>query len=324
MKPFYIAFLSITFLFSCNDSDKEKVRYVPESVGNLNSLQIVIESDLWSGEMGEKIRDIFAAPTDGLPQLEPLYSMIQLQPDIYNGFARKYRLFLHTTIADKDTMYIKKDPFAKPQAGVFITATSEENLVNLLEKNKDRILGIYQKYEIREAQRRINLSLMRMDSLPERFGVSLDIPSAYRFSSVSDDFYWIRKDLKSGSTNIIIYEVPISNIDNDSTVISNIIKMRDSAGGGYLPVEDDGQFITTTDYAPYLFTTEIDGMFAYETKGVWEVKDQYMGGPFLNYAIKDEPNNRYLIIEGFSYAPSMTKRNLQFELEAILKSATIQ
>ena len=114
----------------------------------------------------------------------------------------------------------------KPQAGVFITATSQENLVNLLEENKDRILGIYQKYEIREAQRRINLSLMRMDSLPERFGVSLDIPSAYRFSAASENFYWMRKDLKSGSTNIIIYEVPISNIDNDSTVISNIIKME--------------------------------------------------------------------------------------------------
>lgn len=157
---------------------------MPESVGNLNSLQVVIESDLWNGDMGEKIRDIFAAPTDGLPQVEPLYSMIQLQPVTFSGFARKYRLFLNTSLADKDTMYIRKDTFAKPQAGVFITATSEKKLLSLLEENKDWILETYKKYEIREAQRRIKLSLKRLDSLPERFGVSLNIPSAYRTSAV--------------------------------------------------------------------------------------------------------------------------------------------
>ena len=56
-------------------------------------------------------------------------------------------------------------------------------------------------------------------------------------------------------------------------------------------------------------------------KGTWEVKDQYMAGPFVNYAVRDEANNRYLILEGFTYAPSMQKRNLQFELEAVIQSA---
>ncbi len=45
---------------------------------------------------------------------------------------------------------------------------------------------------------------------------------------------------------------------------------------------------------------------------------------FINYAIRDEENERYLIIEGFTYAPSMEKRNLQFELESIIKSASIE
>jgi hypothetical protein len=48
-----------------------------------------------------------------------------------------------------------------------------------------------------------------------------------------------------------------------------------------------------------------------------------MAGPFLNYAIKDTENNRYLVIEGFTYAPSAEKRNHQFELESILKSAKV-
>jgi len=48
-----------------------------------------------------------------------------------------------------------------------------------------------------------------------------------------------------------------------------------------------------------------------------------MAGPFLNYAVKDTVNNRFLILEGFTFAPSVKKRNLQFELESILKSARI-
>jgi len=78
--------------------------------------------------------------------------------------------------------------------------------------------------------------------------------------------------------------------------------------------------ITEEAYAPYLFTTEIDGKFAYETKGTWEVKNNFMAGPFVNYAIKDSINNRILVIEGFTFAPSIGKRDYQFELEAIIKS----
>ena len=73
----------------------------------------------------------------------------------------------------------------------------------------------------------------------------------------------------------------------------------------------------------YLFKSEIDGHFAYETKGTWEVKGAFMGGPFVNFAIKDEERDRYLILEGFTYAPSVEKRDLQFELESILRSAKL-
>jgi hypothetical protein len=49
-----------------------------------------------------------------------------------------------------------------------------------------------------------------------------------------------------------------------------------------------------------------------------------MAGPFVNYAVRDTANNRYLILEGFTYAPSSSKRDLQLELESILKSVKIK
>jgi len=47
-----------------------------------------------------------------------------------------------------------------------------------------------------------------------------------------------------------------------------------------------------------------------------------MAGPFLTYAIRDDKNDRYVILEGFVFKPSSSKRNQMFEIEAILRSAT--
>lgn len=320
-----LVFLSILF-FSCeNSTGKRDTTYLPESVGAINGLQVVITNELWNGQVGEKIREYFAAPTDGLPQIEPLFSINQIQPENFTDFARSYRSFMYVSLTDTNAVTVKTNSYARPQIGAFIKGSSEENLVQLIDSNYQSIIHNFKMTEIKERQRRTRISLLKVDSLKERFGVSLQIPSAYRVASACDDFYWIRKDLKSnGSTNILIYEVPLNIIREDSSLIGDIIRMRDTIGSSYLPVEDDALFITEEAFSPFLFTTEIDGKFAYETKGTWEVKDAYMAGPFLNYAIRDESNDRYLIIEGFTYAPSMEKRNLQFELESIIRSAKIQ
>ena len=78
--------------------------------------------------------------------------------------------------------------------------------------------------------------------------------------------------------------------------------------------------ITETAYSPYFLQTKIDNKLAFETKGTWQLKNDFMAGPFINYAIKDKKNNRYLILDGFTYNPSKAKRDLVFELESMMKS----
>ncbi len=325
MKSIYLVLFSLSLLLSsCNSSGKRDKSLLPDSVGNINALQIVVPNDLWNGAVGEAIRNNFAAPVDGLPQDEPLFSINQMPPDAFTGFARSNRLFLYVVLSDEDKVSLATNEYAKPQRGAVIKATTEEKLISLIDENAPKIIASFHESEIKERQRRTAISLMRNDSLKKAMGVSLQIPSAYRIAKASDGFFWLRKDLKDGTTNILIYDVPLTMIKNDSNAVADIIKIRDSIGSKLLPVEDDGQFITEDAYAPYLFKTEIDNHFAYETKGTWEVKDAWMGGPFINYAIRDEKNGRYLILEGFTYAPSAAKRDLQFELESILTTAKLE
>ena len=324
MKIIRIALAGLIFALTSCENTGQQNGYLLKSLGNINTLQVIIENDLWNGEVGEEIRSYFAAPVDGLPQDEPLFSMNQMPPSTYTDFARKYRTFLHVTIGDTTGAAIKENPYAKPQIGAFIVGKDAADIKRLLEKNFQQIISAFKASEIKEKQRRIKLSLKKTDSLKKFFGINMQVPSAYRSALEKEDFIWYRKALKSGETNIIVYEVPIGLIRSDSSSVADIITIRDSIGGDYMPVEEGGRFITEEAYAPYIFKTKIDDKFAYETKGIWEVKTQFMGGPFINYAVRDSANNRYVILEGFVYAPATSKRDLQFELEAILRSAKFE
>lgn len=324
MKPIYAVLVGFFFIAtSCGDGSSSTSTYRPDSVGNINSLQIVTPEALWNGDVGEAIREHFATAADGLPQDEPLYSMVQMKPSSFSDFARRYRIFLHVTLSDSTNFSLNKNSFAKPQTGAFLTAPTTEELIALIHENQAKIKAAFYRSEIKEKQKRIRLSLKKLDTLQQEFGVALKVPTAYRVAKSGGDYYWLRKSIESGTTNIFIYEAPLSAILKGSAM-ADIINVRNTIGAALLPVEDGSKFITEAAYSPFLFSSELDDKFTYITKGTWEITDAFMAGPFVNYAVRDEANNRWLILEGFTYAPSAAKRDLQFELEAILKTAKIK
>jgi hypothetical protein len=296
-----------------------------DSSGNINNLSVIMPNDMWNGEVGEEMRRILAAPVDGLPQEEPLFSINQMPPEAFSGFVRKNRIFVKVEKGKEASVKMASDAFAKPQTGIIITGETNEEIIEQLQKHAAKIIDTLKATEIREKQRRISKSLKDDSKLEENLGLSMKFPSAYRYAKEQDDFFWIRKDIPNGSMEILVYEVPLNTIQKDTNVIGNIIAMRDSIGKAYIPGPVDGSYMITEEaYAPYLFNSEIDGKFAYETKGTWEVKNAFMAGPFLNYAIMDKENDRVLVLEGFTFAPSARKRDNMLELEAILRSAQIR
>ncbi|SDR92478.1 DUF4837 family protein [Christiangramia echinicola] len=323
MKRSLILLASIFLLIACkNEKSKKEDRILSDSSGNINQLTVVIENDLWEGEVGEAIRTNLAAPVDGLPQEEPLFSLSQIPPETFTGFVRNTRIFLKIENNSSKGMNLIEDEFSRPQTGIVVMGSNSSELIDVINKQSDSIVKTFKHTELTEKQRRIRKSLKKDDALSEKFGLNLKFPSAYRYAKEDEHFSWIRKEIPKGSMEILVYEVPINKLENDSTVIANIIKMRDSIGEARIPGRLEGSYmITEKAYAPYLFETKIDGKFAYETRGTWEVENDFMAGPFVNYAVKDEKNNRFVILEGFVFSPSRGKRDNIFELDAILQSA---
>ena len=320
MRSLFIFLGVLLFILSsCQTSTNKNIP--PDSSGRLNNLNVVIENQIWQDTLGETIRSIFAANAKGLPQQEPMYSLSQLPPKVFNGFVRKNRNIIMIEQAPRKGFKIVKDSFARPQNVLIFEGPNDRFIAEVIQKNKERAINVINNTEIREKQRRIKKSPEKTNKLEEKLGIKLTFPTAYRYAKEGDDFIWMRKGIENGSMELLAYQVPLDLINEDKNTLSSIIKVRDSIGKKYIPGPTEGTYLATDKaYAPYLFETNVEDKFAYEIKGVWDVEGAFMSGPFQMLVIKDEINNRYLIVEGFVFKPSASKRNNIFEIEAILRS----
>ena len=98
----------------------------------------------------------------------------------------------------------------------------------------------------------------------------------------------------------------------------NLINLRDSLGKVHVEGSRPQSFMATeTLYDPdYKMVKEKPYTLA--TKGLWTMKNDFLGGPYTAYAILDEEKQKIIYVEGFIYCPGERKRGHVFELEAIL------
>jgi len=318
--------LFCVLLLACGEKKDDSKIYLPASNGNLNSISVVVENQLWESAVGDSIRNIFAAPLNGLPVPEPLFSMRQIPPQVFDGFTTRSRIVLKIEKGNvKAITKIVKEAFAKPQTVAVVGGKTNKDIIAQLVENRDKIIDAFNKEEVKEKQRRINLSLLADEEMEKKLGFTINIPSAYRISKASEDFFWIRKNLSNAKTiELMIYEVPLETISKGDSTIIDVVKMRNKITKSKIPGEDDIYMVVEDAYAPALFNTIIDNKPAYEVRGIWEMEGYTMAGPFITYAIEDKINNRYLVADGYVYAPSLEKRDYVFELESMIKSITIK
>jgi len=324
MKKALTILMATLFLVSCVDAEKSFV--LRGSVGKTNRVLIVIESDQWQGAIGNELRDFIGEPLVGLPQAETVFSVSQVSPKNFRSILRFNRNVLVVQKSTKDTFFTKRDLYASPQTVVSITAKNDEGLVKQLKKYSKEIIKTFKDSEIKVTQHRFYKDKIDASSYKtlQNLGVSLTVPKIFKTVDDTGEFLWLRQHLLSGiargdgTNNILVYSVPLGD-END--VSKRVLSIRDTIGKKYIPGSKEGMYmITEAAYTPVTIAARIADRKAFETRGKWEVKNDFMAGPFLNYTIIDKENNRLLIVEGFTYAPSVNKREFIFELEAIAKS----
>ena len=318
MKPIIILIISAVILSGCNSNSKVALS---ASSGNINNLSVVIDNNLWEGSVGDNIRSLIGASLYGLPQDEPLFTLRQMPTSIFTGFVRKNRIVLKVVKGEEAGTQFYKDSYAKPQKMVVVSGFTNSEIIDQIKENADKIISVFKFEEIKEKQRRILKSINKNNNIETVLGVTMDFPSAYRVAKEEGDFFWLRRDIQTGTINFLVYEIPLNQIRQKDNPINEVIRLRDSIGKAHIPGPIEGTYMITEEaYTPAISKTLIGERNAYETRSTWQVKNAFMAGPFLNYVIKDEQKQRFVVFEGFVFAPSVGKRDYMFELEAIAKS----
>jgi len=318
MNKTLFLFLLVSIFVGCN---QKKQSVTTESLTKMNAVSVIIDDQLWNGEVGDSLRNKFASPVLGLQEEEPIFTLNQYPGKLLEGFMTNSRNIIVIKKEARSKFYIKENEYVTPQLAVHFSGTSVKELLDSIEKNAPKIIQEIKASEIKVFQSRIKNSKLVSDKVASRFTIDLNIPQKYKIVLQGKRFTWIKKEITGGNLSLLIYQVPITNLKNSPNVVNSITKIRDSIGKRYIHgSKEKTRMITEPAFSPFLSKTMIAGTEVYETKGTWDLKNDFMSGPYINYAFMDTKNKRILVVEGFCYAPSKEKRDLMLELEAIIKT----
>ena len=314
------AFLTVLILVSC---DKEVKNFKPQSSGRINSISVIIDKPSWDGKIGDAIRDKYASEFIGLPQVEEAFTLNYIPYEAFTGFGRTARNIIYINKKKKDKPRMIRDRYARPQLFLEVSGLDNESIIQGISSSFEFSSAQFQNGEITENKNRILNSLLKDTGL-DSLNISLKIPSAYSVFKNEPETVWLQKPLKNGTSNLIIKDLNSSVSDFEKINLNDVVSLRDSIGKEFIPGRVENSYmITEKEYLPYISYQTVNGFEAIETRGTWEVKGDYMGGPFINYIIKDTLNNSLLYVEGFVFSPSQRKRDKMIELEAVIKSMVI-
>ena len=311
--------LIILLTFSCNDNPNISDAFVPQSSGKINHVTVVMPEKDWNSLLGEQVRNSMELIFEGLPLDEPQYSLVYMNPKAFSGFARQNRNIL---LFQKDTLVglqLLKNKYARPQILAKINGPDAEVQRFYLEENAALIRQTIAENERIEKLRRIKKSPTTEKTLSRQLGISLIYPSAYKTVKDTTNFVWVQKPIRKGHLNIIAYNLPENVLKGKFN--ERILNIRDSIGKLYVPGRLKGSYlITERAFKPYFYKTKLNGKMSYLTKGTWEVANDFMAGPFVNYMIHDTDQKKWIVLEGFVFAPSISKREYMFELNTIIST----
>ena len=293
---------------------------LPSNTGNLSELVLVISDELWAGSAGRIITDVLQENIKAVPQQEALFDVYNIEANDFSNIFRTHKNVLWVSNSEDEKFERVDQMWSKDQLYVHLSNDSEEALINDL---KEHIYTIRSWFVDKDQQRRLQKLKISADKEMEKqiqrsYGLNLTIPNGYKIVSSEDNFIWLRKD--NPKTNIIsnIWLHSQAYLSPEQFNKKSLIALRDSIGKVHVEGSRPQSFMATeTLYDPdYKMVKEKPYTLA--TKGLWTMKNDFLGGPYTAYAILDEEKQKIIYAEGFIYCPGERKRAHIFELEAIL------
>jgi hypothetical protein len=207
---------------------------------------------------------------------------------------------------------------------VKITAPDLASFYSEFNLKKDSFMKLYTDLE---RKRTLTINQLALDyelsgMVEKKFGVYLPFPEGFYLAKESPDFMWLRHKVKKAKQDVEL-GIMLYSADYKDTVVFNprhILQWRNLMTIEHIPGPSPLSFMKVArDHIPPVFDTITDfpSGYAVETRGLWEVENDFMGGPFISYTFLDKAGRKVITMDGYIYNPNENKKNLLRQLESI-------
>lgn len=274
--------------------------YRPRAIGKEGEVTVVMDSSLWTGEVGDALRENITPWIETLPVTERYFEIRHLELTSERAYNRIQKLknviivgalsdstnetsFLRRRLTDQAEQAVmdgqtavvaKPNLWRRSQRIYYVTAATSDGLVQALQNQGRDIRSTFKqvtlermKREMYEDERQVGLE----DSLMNRHGFAVNLQSDYlvAIDSVSESrgFVWLRRLLAKTRREFFVYYV--DDMSPDEVTPEWIYETRDSLTRKYMQGNVSG--FARIDYRRPLETRQISFLdrYAYDSQGLW-------------------------------------------------------
>lgn len=342
----------LVMLTSCaSDSNSTYRPPMSGAIGKTSEIVVVADDNVWEGMAGDTFRYYFESAYLLLPQPESMFDLRHLTPEQLKNdrMLRDLRTFVFLgnfqDVHSETNKIIQKDlgpekvdraktdtkfhtvvghnKWARGQLVTFIFGNSQQALSENIKSSFPNIAKRVHDFDQSQIGNYAYLkgrNIAIEKTIKEKMGAEMNIPQEYFVAIDEENTIWLRKETTKLSANIFIHKLPYTS--QSQFTQEGIRSIRDSLGKKYVTTDVTGAYMRTNDVDLPMFAIpmELHGSYAVEVRGVWDLVNDFMGGPFIGYLIHDKVNNQLLYVEGFIHAPSTTKRKFMERIEHILRN----
>lgn len=335
MKKYLFVIMAIVALAAASCSDNPKVMgkhkrsgslLTPVSSGNPYEVMVVADDSVWNGWAGKAVQQILNKPLIGLPQDEEQFHKSHITEKHFDQITNLFRNIIRIKIGKEYTqakMKVEKDVHSTPQIIITVQGPNQfeistyvtehtkdiETLINSEEINREAN-DLYYEHNIKFAK-----------AVKEMFDCEFYIPVDIKSMKIGDNFIWASDDGLSSIQNICIYSLPY--VSEKMFTKSPYVALRDKVMKDNIPGGHPGMWMQTNRDFVWTKNISVNGKYAMEARGLWEMRNDAMGGPFISHSRIDKKNGRVIVVEGFVYAPDKMKRTMIRRLEAALYTLVV-
>jgi len=324
----------------------------PKSFGIMNDIVILTDQMMWDGAIGDSIRYYFEGVFPVTPRPEPLFDLRFFTPEKLEFEEDLRELRTYIVVANlqdeesKTTQMLRKDlgeekfkqaieddsfstsigknKWATGQIIIYIFANSHDELFEEIRENFPAAASRVQSHDHEQLyaktySRGENKGLTIR--VKEQYGFDFKIPSDYRVA-IDDrvlDFLMLRRDLKDVNQVISFRQYPYENTAQISKEYMKKIRNEMGLERDWSNEPNSHMVINDVDLPILEYAFEKDGAYGREFRGIWELDNDFIGGPYISYIIVNEAKGKILFVDTWTMAPGKSKRDFMQQLELIVK-----